>query len=83
MGVSTKLTFARDRIVEGCFWIIGLYFEPQYALSRRMTTKIMAISSIVDDIYDAYGTPEELELFTDAIYRFIAHQNHDFCPFLF
>ncbi|KAF5948527.1 hypothetical protein HYC85_014484 [Camellia sinensis] len=32
-------------------------------------TKIIALASVIDDIYDVYGTPEELQLFTDAIER--------------
>lgn len=33
-------------------------------------TKLIAMLTIIDDIYDSFGTPEELELFTEAIDRF-------------
>jgi len=46
-----------------------VYFEPEYFLARRMLTKVIAMTSVIDDIYDVYGKPEELELFTDAIER--------------
>jgi len=55
--------------VEGCFWIIGVYYEPQYCLARRILRKVIAISSIIDDVYDAYGTIDEIEIFTNAIER--------------
>ncbi|KAJ4726171.1 Linalool synthase [Melia azedarach] len=67
--VPNKLPFIRDRMVECYFWILGVYFEPQYLLGRRILGKVVAMSSIIDDIYDAYGTLEELELFTTAIER--------------
>ncbi|CAL5404078.1 unnamed protein product [Camellia sinensis] len=66
---AKKMCFARDRIVECYFWILGVYFEPQYLLARRMLTKVIALTSIIDDIYDVYATLEELVLFTDAIER--------------
>lgn len=69
MDFARKLPFARDRMVECYFWIIGVYFEPQYCLARKILTKIVAMASTIDDIYDVYGTPEELELFTKAIER--------------
>uniref|UniRef100_A0A151UEB1 (+)-delta-cadinene synthase isozyme A n=1 Tax=Cajanus cajan TaxID=3821 RepID=A0A151UEB1_CAJCA len=65
------MPFARDRIVESCFWILGVYFEPQHSLARRIMIKVIAISSIIDDMYDAYGTIDELELFTNAIERLV------------
>ncbi|KAJ0044528.1 hypothetical protein Pint_04276 [Pistacia integerrima] len=49
--------------------VVGVYFEPGYGLARRILTKVIAISSIIDEIYDAYGTIEELELFIIAIER--------------
>ncbi|CAJ1978685.1 unnamed protein product [Sphenostylis stenocarpa] len=69
LNVSTKLPFTRDRIVECYFWILGVYFEPRYYTARRLTAKTIAICSIIDDMYDAYGTIDELELFTNAIQR--------------
>uniref|UniRef100_A0A2N9H4T4 Terpene synthase metal-binding domain-containing protein n=1 Tax=Fagus sylvatica TaxID=28930 RepID=A0A2N9H4T4_FAGSY len=38
-------------------------------LARRMLTKVIAMTSAIDDIYDVYGTPKELELFNQAIER--------------
>ncbi|XP_052178519.1 (-)-germacrene D synthase-like [Diospyros lotus] len=67
LDVPKKLPFARDRVVELYFWVMGLYFEPHYQLGRRILTKVMALTSIIDDTYDTYGTFEELALFTDAV----------------
>ncbi|KAK1357178.1 (-)-germacrene D synthase [Heracleum sosnowskyi] len=67
LDFANKLPFARDRVVECYFWITGVYFEPYYAKARAFVTKVITLTSVVDDIYDAYGIVEELEQFTDAI----------------
>ncbi|GMI79434.1 terpene synthase 21 [Hibiscus trionum] len=72
LDVEAKLPFIRDRSVEGYFWILGVYFEPEYSFAREILTKILLLTSIMDDIYDAYGTFEELQLFSDAIQRWDA-----------
>ncbi|KAK0599131.1 hypothetical protein LWI29_002648 [Acer saccharum] len=69
MDVKTNFSYARDRVVECYFWIMGVYFEPQYSFARIILTKVIAMASILDDTYDAYGTYKELELFTEAIQR--------------
>ncbi|XP_022985195.1 (+)-gamma-cadinene synthase-like [Cucurbita maxima] len=69
LNVETNFPYARDRIVECYFWTLGAYFEPQFNIGRRILTKVIAISSILDDTYDAYGTFEELQVFTRAIQR--------------
>ncbi|KAK9025817.1 hypothetical protein V6N11_038672 [Hibiscus sabdariffa] len=69
LDFTRKLPFARDRVVEGYFWIMGVYFEPQYSLGRKMLTKVIAMASIVDDTYDSYATYDELIPYTDAIER--------------
>ncbi|XP_060671920.1 (-)-germacrene D synthase-like isoform X2 [Ziziphus jujuba] len=66
---AKKLPFARDRVIECYFWILGVYFEPQYYLARRMVTKVIAMTSVIDDIYDVHGTIEELDIFTEAVER--------------
>ena len=71
LDFAMNLPFARDRIVECYFWIVSVYFEPQYSLAREILTKVISMISILDNIYDAYGTLEELEPFTEAIERFI------------
>jgi len=43
----------------------NVLFEPQY--SRWITIKLATLGTIVNDIYDAFGTIEKLELFTNAI----------------
>ncbi|RXI03549.1 hypothetical protein DVH24_004201 [Malus domestica] len=63
----SKLPFARDRIVESYLWGLGCYFEPQYDFARMTLSKVIGLIVGIDDIYDVYGTFEELELFTEAV----------------
>ena len=70
LDFAHKLPFIRDRVAECYFWILGVYFEPQYSFARRILTKVISMTSVIDDIYDVYGKIEELELFTSAIERF-------------
>ncbi|KAE8684286.1 Delta-cadinene synthase isozyme A [Hibiscus syriacus] len=69
LDFASKLPFARDRMVELYFWMLGMYFEPIYSFAREILTKVVSLISIMDDIYDSYGTFEELQLFRDAIQR--------------
>ncbi|KAJ8421041.1 hypothetical protein Cgig2_010227 [Carnegiea gigantea] len=59
-----------SRIAECYFWIVGVYYEPQYALGRKFVAKIIALTTILDDLFDnVSGIHAELELFTQAIQR--------------
>ncbi|KAE8674434.1 (+)-delta-cadinene synthase isozyme A [Hibiscus syriacus] len=69
LDVATNFPYIRDRLVECYLCINGVYFEPHYSIARTFMTKVISLTSIMDDTYDAYGTPEELELFTKAIHR--------------
>ncbi|XP_010061274.2 (-)-germacrene D synthase-like [Eucalyptus grandis] len=69
INIEKEFPFARDRLGELYVWMLGIYFEPEYEIARGIVTKMMVILSILDDIYDVYGTLEELELFTEAIER--------------
>ncbi|CAN4110870.1 unnamed protein product [Withania somnifera] len=65
----TTLPYARDRAIECYFWTMGVYAEPRYSQARVMLAKTIAMISIVDDTFDAYGIVKELEVYTDAIQR--------------
>ncbi|XP_074364107.1 sesquiterpene synthase Cop-like [Apium graveolens] len=69
LHLKEKMPFARHRVVECYFWAIGTSFEPQYVLARSFLTKLLALVTVVDDMYDVYGTIEELTLFTEAIQK--------------
>ncbi|KAL4558354.1 hypothetical protein LXL04_036553 [Taraxacum kok-saghyz] len=69
LDVPNNLPYARDRMVECYFWALGVYFEPQYSRARIFLTKVFCMATILDDTYDAYGTYEELKIFTEAIQR--------------
>ncbi|KAF0924515.1 hypothetical protein E2562_010162 [Oryza meyeriana var. granulata] len=69
LQLRDHLSFARERIVEMHFWMLGVLFEPQYSFGRIMLTKLFIFVSIFDDIYDNYSTLEESKLFTEAMER--------------
>ncbi|XWS27914.1 hypothetical protein CRYUN_Cryun25bG0021100 [Craigia yunnanensis] len=68
-NIATNFPFIRNRFVECYFWVLGVYFEPHYSKARTFMTKVISMTSLLDDIYDAYGTHEELEILTKAIHR--------------
>ncbi|GMJ10480.1 terpene synthase 21 [Hibiscus trionum] len=66
---SSELPYARERYVEGYTWLNSVFFEPCYTKWRVILTKIMVLVSILDDTFDAYGTPEEHQRLIDALKR--------------
>ena len=72
-GLGEKLDFVRDRPMVYFLWTVGVIFEPQFGNCRRMLTKLNSLITTIDDVYDVHGTLDELELFTDAIVRFVQH----------
>lgn len=69
MGLASKLHFARDRLMECFFWTVGMAFEPEFSNCRKGLTKVTSFITTIDDVYDVYGSVDELELFTDAVAR--------------
>ncbi|OMO55872.1 hypothetical protein CCACVL1_26939 [Corchorus capsularis] len=69
LGLVEGLSFARDRVVENFLWSVGMMSRPQFGKARRVQTKVNALITSIDDVYDIYGTLDELELFTKAVER--------------
>ncbi|KAG2684193.1 hypothetical protein I3843_10G064300 [Carya illinoinensis] len=67
LGLREILNFARDRLVEAFICSVGLACEPQHSCFRKWLTKAINFILIIDDVYDVYGTLEELEIFTKAV----------------
>ncbi|KAI3687971.1 hypothetical protein L1987_81676 [Smallanthus sonchifolius] len=65
----TKLSFIRDCLVPSFLWSVGFGYLPHYSLGRSSLTKAVAMLTAIDDVYDVYGTLDELENFTDIIDR--------------
>jgi len=71
IGLSSNLKFARDRLVEFYIWSLAMFPEPHLAMCHKELTKVGQLLTVLDDVYDIYGTLDELELFTHAIERFV------------
>ncbi|XP_049408724.1 sesquiterpene synthase 12-like [Solanum stenotomum] len=69
LNFANKYPYARDRLVECYFWVLGVYFQPKYSRARKMLTKVLKMTSIIDDTFDAYATYDELVPFNDVIQR--------------
>ncbi|KAK3184303.1 hypothetical protein Dsin_031589 [Dipteronia sinensis] len=67
LGFKENLSFSRDRLMENYLWAMGINFEPQFSKYRIGLTKFVCILTAIDDMYDVYGSPDELELFTNAV----------------
>ncbi|KAG5596822.1 hypothetical protein H5410_038054 [Solanum commersonii] len=80
--IAQALPFARDRVVELYFWSLGVYFEPQYSVARKILTKVLCFCSIMDDTYDTYGTLDELTLLTTAIERWDIDASEQLPPYM-
>jgi len=63
------MTFCRHRHVEYYTLASCIAFEPQHSGFRLGFAKACHIITVLDDMYDTFGTLDELELFTSAIKR--------------
>ncbi|KAH7666196.1 (-)-alpha-terpineol synthase protein [Dioscorea alata] len=63
------LSFTRDRLVENYLLAMGYAPKPKFSFCRETLTQVNSLITTIDDIYDIYGSLDELELFTSAVDR--------------
>nr|QNC49795.1 terpene synthase 13 [Leucophyllum frutescens] len=68
-GFAEELPFVRDRAVGYYLWSIGLIEPREYGYQRIIIAMLISMVTTIDDIFDIYGTLEELHLFTNVIQR--------------
>ncbi|XP_078157514.1 monoterpene synthase 8, chloroplastic-like isoform X2 [Carex rostrata] len=67
LQIHEKLPFIRDRLVENYLWSVAFVPELKHANLRKAITKSISLISTIDDVYDVYGSLDELEAFTHAV----------------
>ncbi|KAF3776856.1 Myrcene synthase [Nymphaea thermarum] len=67
LQLAKNLKFARDRLMDNYLWAVGCIFNPLFSVCRKGLTKVACLITTVDDVYDVYGTLDELELFSEVV----------------
>ncbi|WOL18159.1 (3S,6E)-nerolidol synthase 1-like [Canna indica] len=67
LGLAEELKFARDQPLKWYTWSMTALSNPKYSSYRVALTKVIAFIYLFDDIFDVYGSLDELHLFTEAI----------------
>ncbi|KAG7019658.1 hypothetical protein SDJN02_18621, partial [Cucurbita argyrosperma subsp. argyrosperma] len=66
-GLCEELKFARDQPLKWYICSMAFLADPMFSEERVELTKCISFIYLIDDIYDVYGSLEELRLFTKAI----------------
>ncbi|KAH7666205.1 (-)-alpha-terpineol synthase protein [Dioscorea alata] len=67
--LDDDLSFSRDRLVENYLFAMGWVSKAKFSFYRETLTQVNCLVTIIDDIYDTYGSIHELELFTSIVDR--------------
>ncbi|XP_020683630.2 alpha-terpineol synthase, chloroplastic-like [Dendrobium catenatum] len=71
LDLGKTINFSRDRLMECFFYVVGIVHHPDYGFCREKLTQVGMLIATIDDVYDVYGSLEELELFTQIIDRYM------------
>lgn len=70
MGLAKELKLARDQPLKWYTWPMAALSDPRLSEQRTELTKPISLIYIIDDIFDVYGTLDQLTLFTEAVNRY-------------
>ncbi|XP_051146861.1 (-)-endo-fenchol synthase, chloroplastic-like [Andrographis paniculata] len=69
LGFAEKLPFVRNRLVESFMWALLVVQPRDMGYTRILYAKAVICITSVDDIFDVYGSFDELKLFAEAFQR--------------
>ncbi|KAG5234825.1 terpene synthase [Salix suchowensis] len=69
LGLSKEIKIARDQPLKWYMWSMSCLADPCLSEQRIELTKPISMIYIIDDIFDVYGTLDELVRFTEVINR--------------
>lgn len=69
LGLAKELKFARDQPLKWYIWSMACLTDPKLSEERIELTKPISFIYLIDDIFDVYGTLDELTLFAEAVNR--------------
>lgn len=69
LGLAREFKHARNQPLKWYTWSMASLSDPSMSEQRLELTKSVSFIYVIDDIFDLYGTPEDLTLFTQAVHR--------------
>ncbi|CAN0875702.1 (3S,6E)-nerolidol synthase 1, chloroplastic [Linum grandiflorum] len=69
LGLAQDLQFARNEPVKWYMWPLATLTDPKLSEERVELTKPISFVYLIDDIFDVYGSLDELILFTQTVNR--------------
>ncbi|KAJ1396599.1 Terpenoid cyclases/protein prenyltransferase alpha-alpha toroid [Sesbania bispinosa] len=69
LGLANELKYARNQPLKWYIWSLACLTDPTLSEERVELTKPISFIYLIDDIFDVYGTLDELTLFTEVVSR--------------
>ncbi|XP_054778985.1 (3S,6E)-nerolidol synthase 1-like [Prosopis cineraria] len=69
LGLAKDMKFTRDEPIKWYMWSMACLTDACFSEERIEITKPLSLVYIIDDIFDVYGSMDELSLFLDAVNR--------------
>ncbi|WMV48660.1 hypothetical protein MTR67_042045 [Solanum verrucosum] len=69
LGLAEELKLLRDQPLKWYAWPMAMLTDPKMSQQRIELAKCISFVYVIDDIFDVYGTVEELTLLTQAVNR--------------
>lgn len=79
LGLANELKYARNQPLKWYIWSLACLTDPTLSEERVEFTKPISFIYLIDDIFDVYGTLDELTLFTEVVSRYYCMS---FCSYM-